>query len=417
MKRIVIIAVAAVLGAGVLPLGTAASRADEAVFSSYGADASATSVHVLSYTNALTNFATGFLDNSYPLASTHLDAGPASQAVASILDTGPLGVTGEGQVKPNLDMISPGSGDLVTQPQYAVARYPGPSSASLSDGGSVAEARADAISAQASAALVAGSADDATSNVKVDQVTGVVTGESRGHVNRAVFGNGLLNISDVDVLARVTIEDSKVTPHYEISVGGATVNNTPVKITDKGVVVADEPLPGSDVMTQVVNEQLNGALASSGFEVFVTPPVVTTDTGQATVEVTGVHVKYTAPNPDPSVPTLSVDYILGEARAFSFGVPADVSGEDLVPSLDTVLPDLTSVEGATDFGDVSGAVSELTPQSGAASLQPPSRRLTTAPVSVRRPRPTWLVVIYLVWQVLVLMTGGALLWSRKDPVG
>jgi hypothetical protein len=403
------LAVALPAGLAVIP-----ARADDAAFSSYGADASATGVHLLSYTNALTNFATGFVDNSYPLASTHLDAGPASQAVASVADTGPLGVTAEGQVKPNLEMISPGSGELVSQPQYAVARYPGTPSASLDNAGAVARSDADSNGAQAVAAFMAGSADNAVSSVRVDPIIGTVIGEGHSHVNRFTVGGGLLDLANVDVVARVTVEGTKVTPYYAISVGSATVNGMPVQVTDKGVVVQGAPLPGSDAMTQVVNEQLNGALAAAGLGVSATAPKIVTDAGQATVEVSGVHVHYTAPNPDPSVPTLSYDFIVGEARAFSFGVPATPTTDSLSPSAE--LPTtITDVQGATDLGDISGAVGDLSPQiANTAAPRRIANPLTAVPAAFRRPRPTWLVPIYVIWQLLMLITGGALVWSRGD---
>jgi hypothetical protein len=406
MKPVKLVLAAAALACCVLPAGRAAAQTPTAVLSAYGGDAAATGIHILSYTNGLTNFATGFVDNAYPLANTHLDAAPATQAVASIADSGPLGATAQGVVAPHYPL---------EQPQYAIAKYPGPASDSLSQGGSVAEVTADANSATAHGAYVAGSVDDARSSVKVDQIAGTVLGESTGHVSGIVFGDGLLKITGVDVSARVLVEGTKVTPHYEINVASATVNDMPVQITDKGVVVQGEPLPGSDAMTAVVNEQLNAALASSGLSVFVTPPQIKTDQAQATVSVSGVHVHYTAPNPDPSVPTLTYDYILGEARAFGFGVAGVSSDDSLLGGVETSLPDLTNVEGtSTDLGDVSGAVTELTPETGNASLRPPARSLNAAPASFRRPRPTWLVPIYLIWQALVLATGGVLLWSRRD---
>ena len=163
MKRVIASVAAVMLTVGVALVAVApVAHADDsnAGFSSYGADATATGIHVLSYTNGLTNFATGFLDNSYPLASSHMDAGPATQAVASVGDSGPLGATAQGvaqdlcaptgQISPDIPaqcyavLAASPVPIAVEQPQYAVARYPGGApAASQSQGGTVAESVAD----------------------------------------------------------------------------------------------------------------------------------------------------------------------------------------------------------------------------------------------------------------------------------
>ncbi len=423
--------VAAVLLAAVgLGLGavTTSVFAAEPAFTAYGADGSGTGVHVLGYTNGLTNFASGFLDNAYPLAVSHIDAAPAAQAVASVADTGPLGATGVGQVQANVPNVA-------SQPQYAIASYPGRPTASLSQGTSVAEASADQDGAQSRGAVGAvgtggsvesdadvahTSGDEGSSRARVDQVARTVIAAATGHVSRAVFGSGVLKIADVNVTAGVTSDGSKATPSYTIAVGSATVNGMPVAITEKGVVVQNAPLPGSDAVTQVVNGQLNQALASEGLAVRVTAPTITTSAGQSSVQVSGVHVSYTAPNPNPSVPTLTFNYILGEARAFAFGVLA--TGSDAAPEPVGAAVDAGSVD-STDIGSVSGAIVSPSPELSAVGSGLPttrSGRSSTAgllSVSARRVRPTWLVPIYFIWQALVLATAGALVWSRGDPRG
>jgi hypothetical protein len=432
MRGRVAVAVAAVAMLGLTPIGGVASRAATTSLISYGADAAGTGVHVLGSTNNFTNFATGFLDNSYPLASTHLDAGPASQATATVLDTGPLGTTAEGVAKPPVTDNTP-FGFLVAQPQYAVATYPGRTSDSTGQGLSVATALALQNSAEAHGALSSvgtggsvekptdagrGAADEASSAVTVDPDGGKVRSSSSGYVRRAAFGGGALVISGVEVQASVDATGSDATPHYSVAVESATVNGTPVAITDKGVV-AQDPVPGSDVQNQIVNEQLNAALAGAGLKVFATAPKVTRDGPQATVEVSGVHVSYVAPNPDPSVPTLTYDYILGEARAFAFAVP-DESGDFEDVSAGSA-ESSGSGEISSDFGSTSGAIEALAPESlvggisqGGSSTPGSVRAL---PASFHRPRPTWLVPIYIIWQALMIATGFVLVWSRREADG
>jgi hypothetical protein len=391
-----VLAAAAVVALAVLPTGRASRAADQSL-ETYGADASGTSIHALGQTNALTNFRTGFIDNSYPLASSHLDASPATQATATVADTGPLGSTAQSQAP-----------TVLVQPQYAIATYPGQANAATAEGPSIAEAAAEETAASAHSAAAAVGADEAASRVSVNRTTGDVDASSTSHVQRAAFGANVLVISGVDVRASVTANGGKATPHYDISVASATVNGTPVAITDKGVVAA-EPVPGSDAAAATINEQLNQALAGAGINVFVTPPLVDVKGTQATVFASGVHVVYTAPAVDPSVPTLTIEYVLGEARAFGFAVAGEPATES--PSIGA------TVDLGSDIGTVAGAVTPLVPQPSSGLRRAGTGAQVGAgalPVSYRRPRPTWLVPMYLIWQALVLATAGVLVWSRRD---
>ena len=397
--------------------------------SAYGADASGTGVRVLGATNAFPNFRTGFLDNSYPLATSHIDASPASQATASVADTGPLGSTAASQA------------NGAQQPQYAVASFPGTAKATKSAGVSVADAAALETAASSRGAVIAvgsagpGSVEDpkdplhtgadaAESHVSIDRATSKVSAESSGHVARATFGGGALVISALNTHASVTIERGRATPHSAVEIGDVTVNGTPVKLSDKGVVVDKDPLPGSDALTQVVNDQLTSALRNAGLEVFLTPPRITVSGASATVATAGVHVRYTAPAVDPSVPSLSLEYILGEARAFAFATGAAASAS-ATPSAGAGLgaaSGTTEASGTEPAATVAGPSGEssLGVTSPLASL--PSSATTNetstlqaAPAFVRASaRPTWLLVMYLVWQALVIAAAGVVLWWRAE---
>ena len=414
-------AAVAVVAATVVPAGGGLAAADN-VLSAYGADAAGTGVHVIGGSNAFPDFRTGAVDNSYPLAAAHVDASPAALATASVADTGPLGQT------------AAATANGVQQPQYATANYPVTPTDSKGEGTSVAEATVTETTADARGSVgTAGSggpgagespddpahtsSDTGEGHATVDRATGAVTARSVGHVDHATFGGGVLVIGSVDVTAQVVAQLDAASPSYTVAVGGATVNGTPVQITDKGVVVRDAPLPGSDAMTKVVNEQLNQALTSSGFEVFVAPPVVDASGPRASVFVSGVHVRYTQPAAAPSVPTQSVEYVLGEARAFAFTVaaapaapaapPAVTSGGSAPSSGGTVAPTVaggstTPVTGATA---TTVAVTAPDGDDDAAAAQPI--------LSVLPRRPTWLVVLYFVWQALVIGTAATLVWWRR----
>ncbi|HEV7686917.1 MAG TPA: hypothetical protein VGQ80_10120, partial [Acidimicrobiia bacterium] len=59
----------------------------------YNGTVSATAVHAQAGSSAFPNYATGAVDNHYPLAAARLDSSPNAQAYSSPLDTGPLGQT------------------------------------------------------------------------------------------------------------------------------------------------------------------------------------------------------------------------------------------------------------------------------------------------------------------------------------
>jgi len=437
MRRAALMTAAASLGATAVALAavfsTGALADTTPELSSYGADASGTGVHVLGATNAFPNFRTGFLDNSYPLATSHLDASPATQATASVADSGPLGSTAAG--------LANGT----QQPQYAVASFPGTAKASKTQGVSTADAAATETAAASRGAVVTigssgaatvedpkdplhTSADAAASRVAIERATRTVAATSSGHVARALFGGGALVISGVDVRASVLTDGRRATPHYEVAIADVTVNGTPVKITDKGVVVQKDPLPGSDAMTQVVNEQLSAALRGAGLEVFLAPPRVTVTGTGATVAMTGVHVRYTAPSLGASVPSASFEYVLGEARAFAFAVNGAAgagSSAAVAPSVGGgastgEAPAIEGSGGSTSDATTTGAAvapdrlsNTATGRSTSASPSPSTA--LTAPALVRATgRPTWLLVMYLIWQALVIVTAGVVLWWRGE---
>ena len=371
-------------------------------------------MHALAASNAFLNFRTGAVDNSYPLATTHLDASPAASGTASIADTGPLGATAAG--------LANGA----QQPQYATANFPGQANASKTEGGSVAEAAATDSSADARGALAAvtsngpgsvekqgdgaqTSSDYGESHVCRHRATGLITARGDGRVDRASFAGGVFVVSGSHVTASITSDGSTATPAFQIDAGNVTVNGTPVKVTDKGIELAGTPV-GGDAVQQVINGQLNQALTTAGLQVFVTGPEVVLQGGSGHIAVSGLHVRYAQPTISPSIPAQTVEYILGEARAFAFAVPATPRPTS-PPSTSGATTDGTS-------GTPTGATSTR-PATGTAAA--PSAQATTEeaaaqqvnPVALIRRKPTYLVWLYLIWQTLVVATGGALVWWRR----
>jgi len=98
------------LAPGVLLVAAAEGGAAQEL-GNYNGTVSGTALHVQAGSAAFPNFASGAIDNHYPLAAARLDSSPFANAVASPLDTGPLGQT-----------IA--AGGQQNQPQYADVRCP-----------------------------------------------------------------------------------------------------------------------------------------------------------------------------------------------------------------------------------------------------------------------------------------------------
>ena len=404
MKRIAVVACLAVCVIGpTVGSAVGAQTSSAPQYSSYGADAGGTGVHALGASNAFPNFRTGAVDNSYPLATSHLDLA-ATQATASVADSGPLGATGAGQA------------NGAQQPQYATASYPGQDKASLSQGGSVAEAQATPTSAHSRGAVSGAtsngpgavekkddgaqtSSDYGESTVAITTDTGDVVATGDGRVDRATFAGGVFEVAGAHVTSEVRVSNGTATPAYTIDAGNATVNGTPVKITDKGVESANPPPAGSDALQQVINGQLNQAMKAAGLEVFLTAPDVATEGASGHVAVSGLHVRYTQPNDNPAVPTQSVEYILGEARAFAFVVPA--SGGPPVSA--SAGPSATTPLGSTSGGTTTATRPSPTSAPGSSeTAAAPSSGDSSTPIALVRRKPTYLVWLYLIWQTLVV---------------
>src|SRR5690349_18654401 len=100
------------LGVGMMISATGARAAT--VYDVVNMTVNASSIHVISNSNAFPNFRTGAIDNSYAYAHAHVDGSPFAQGRSSPLDTGPLV-----QLQAATNPIKP-----FAQPQYADVRFP-----------------------------------------------------------------------------------------------------------------------------------------------------------------------------------------------------------------------------------------------------------------------------------------------------
>lgn len=480
----------ALLLAPLVPPGRGEASPDLAV---YNGTVSATAVHVQAGSNAFPNFASGIVDNRYPLAAAHQDSSPFSLAYSSPLDTGATGQTAAGTAQQR-------------QPQYAEVRCPpqcddqsvlvgsepGPCASSQATEQKVtAGARAAGVSrGRSSGALVLDpdraaalrtalsawrdrfltiddalrhpiptadtpdgfEGDAARSESRLDGSALVLTGDSA--VGWVSLGSGAIMLRDVSVHVVVT-NDGTPKKDVAIRIGAAEVGGTPVTIGPDGVSVKGQVLPGLAGNAEQATAALNQALGQAGVEVRSLAPAEQTADHQLTLDAVGVLIRLAPPSPAPGTPAQFTTLAVGEVFTDSLAVPGTAGGE-----LDDGLPDAlggtaatepfppTDTVGATDrpgsFADqgtgttltadasipgpatsisrrpasdsASPVTSEPLPVPAQANRAPAPNRLGAASQAVRlgaREKPTALLLLYFLWQSLILGTVASLWLWRK----
>jgi DNA polymerase-3 subunit gamma/tau len=516
----------------------AAGRGGAAVeLGNYNGTVSATAVHAQAGSSAFPNYATGAVDNHYPLAAARLDSSPNAQAYSSPLDTGPLGqtVAASGQQNqpqyadtrcppqcddkpvtvggvpgpfassqtsdhkaiataqsggvalgggapappggggaPALPSLPPKSGNSTPNPAPAsAASGPSPLATPASgalDAGRVAalrtalvdwrarfltadDARRYAMPAADTPDGIAG--DTARSESRLDGSTLVLDGTSS--VGRLVLGGGALVLHDVNVRATVT-NDGTPKKTVTVNVGAAEVGGTPVTIGADGVSVNGQAVAGVAGGGAQASAALNQALGQAGVEVRSLAPSLQQTDHQLTLDAVGVLIRLAPASPAPGVPAQFTALAVGEVFADSLAVPGDAGGQldDGLPGGiggDTgSLPSPPSDAGATggpadlsraagpgavaaagpafasdagSFGNGSsgssgssglGASGSALGSGGSSTAAGRPSRLASPAASRRlvgRHKPTSLLLLYLIWQVLVIGTVASLYLWRK----
>jgi len=306
------------------------------------------------------------------------------------------------------------------------------------------------------------SGDTARSEARVDGSTLILDGTSS--VGEVVLGGGALTLRGVNVKVSVT-NDGTPKKTVTVNVGSALVGGTPVTIGSDGVSVNGQAVPGIAEAGPQASKALNEALAKSGLEVRSLGPSEQLSDHQLTLDAVGVLVRLAPASPAPGVPAGFTAMAVGEVFADSLAVPGEAgSGE-----LDDGLPDigdassvtapatesgapadaataygsadlasgagdtgatggsdgsaLTGSSGGTGFGAgslgsgaASGSSGAALGSTGASSAGPASTGLA-APAASRRlvghEKPVKLLLLYLLWQSLVIGTVASLYLWRK----
>ncbi|HEV7535888.1 MAG TPA: hypothetical protein VGP90_09650, partial [Acidimicrobiia bacterium] len=482
--------------------------------------------HAQAGSSAFPNFATGAIDNHYPLAAARLDSSPNAQAYSSPLDTGPLGQTAAGSGQQN----QPQYADTRCPPQcddkpVVIGGQPGPFASSQTadhkaialaqsggvalgggapappggggggapalptfppkstgsapladsptadsptaapefprlDGGRVAALRS-ALLAWRARFLTADDAgryampaadtpdgiagDTARSESRLDGSTLVLDGTSS--VGRLVLGGGALVLHNVNVRVNVT-NDGTPKKTVTVTVGAAEVGGTPVTIGADGVSVNGQAVPGLAGAGAQAGAALNQALGQAGVEVRSLAPSLQQSDHQLTLDAVGVLIRLAPASPAAGVPAQFIAMAVGEVFADSLAVPGDAGGElddglpDDIGGPTGSLPSASTDPGTgagTDLSGAAGAVAGAGPSfasdvssigngssapSGSASgaglgtgsTSTGSSRLASPAASRRllgHHKPTALLLLYLIWQSLVIGTVASLYLWRK----
>ena len=432
-------------------VGASQDDTQAANYDVYNGQVSATADREQVGTSVDANFSAGAIDNFYPLAYTDV-AVAGTNALATWADTGPFvqAVLGGGL-----------NGEVLAQPQYVHAQYPGTqnpgpkstgtgasASASVTPASATATAYADAAgntptadqSAATQQALATSLAawkqkfmgapaaaptapptcstanptsngtdgDTGIDSVYFDSVKGfITTGSSR--VQSSSFGGGQIVIDKVRVDATITNPGDGSAPKNSVSiqVGSASVCGVPVSIGKDGVTVVSPLVPADQV--QQVSQALNAALAQAGFSVHLITPVQAVEGSSEHVDAVGVQVAWVQPGSltPPGVPSQFVTHTLGDVVL------------DNEATLSPPTSSLLGTGGASlSSGFSGGGYSTTTTTSGgtgstATPVQqaPPKHPAAPASVRITPSRPGWLLLFYLAWQALLIGTAASIyLW-------
>jgi hypothetical protein len=269
--------------------------------------------------------------------------------------------------------------------------------------------------------------DTSSSSVTVSPAGALVaTGDARLH--QASFGGGALVMHAVHTAVTIT---NAGTPKADISttVGDAAVGGVPVSIGQGGVTVGPQVVPADQV--QQATAQLNAVLTAAGITVGTLAPAVKTSSSQETVTATAATVTIDQPGP----PQQTVRHNLGNVFVDNLAVPSAAAAAPALDAGDTSGAGLTAGSGSA--GGLSSSVGDVSGGFGSSGASAPSTGLASAPGSApsaspaaqassdanlnaatlagQHVKPTWLLVMYLIWQVLMLGTTATVWWWRSTP--
>jgi hypothetical protein len=241
----------------------------------------------------------------------------------------------------------------------------------------------------------------AITETNFDSKTGALMSRGDSRVARVSLGGGAIVLKGVHTKVITTDDGTEPKTQTVIEIASAEVGGVPVTIGPNGVSVNGTQVPGIGDAVQQASGQLNGALAQAGYVIEALKPTLKKSAGQLTVDASAAHIHFVQPQVAPGVPIVFYDLYLGEV---------------FVDQLGTVS---TAVGGGLGGGsNIGGGGSQFIPgtqgipgspgTSGTSGTTGPGGGLT----KLLHSKPAYLLLLYAMWQVLILGTAASLWWMR-----
>ena len=262
----------------------------------------------------------------------------------------------------------------------------------------------------------------ARSEARLDDGVLVLTGNAVA--GQVTMGGGLLVLHNVTVTVTIT-NDGTPKKTVAINVGAAEVGGTPVTIGPDGVAVKGQAVPGVGGNSAQANAALNQALGQAGFEVRSLAPSEKVRDHQMSIDAVGVIIRFAPPSPAPGVPAQFTSMAVGEVFVDSLAVPGGDGLLDDGLSYDPISGELLPDGSFGDVGLFGGAFGSDDDSFGNGSRSGSSRpgsasgsragsQLASGRL-VTNDKPILLLLLYLLWQSLVIGTVVSLhLWRKAE---
>ncbi|HEV2686281.1 MAG TPA: hypothetical protein VGW79_06555 [Actinomycetota bacterium] len=243
----------------------------------------------------------------------------------------------------------------------------------------------------------------AISETTFDPATGVLKLRGDSRVARVSLGSGAIILHGVHTIITMIDDGTGPKSTMSMSVASAEVGGVPVSIGPDGVSVNGTQVPGVGDAIQQASDQLNTALAQTGWSITAAKPTIAQSLGQKTIDSSAVLVKFAPAAPAPGVPTIFTYYWIGQVFADQLGTVGTQLGSG---SSGGSFPGSNGTPGSTQFvpGTNGTPGSAGTTGTGGANVGGLQRLLKT--------KSLYLLLLYFLWQAIIIGTGASLWWLR-----
>ena len=243
----------------------------------------------------------------------------------------------------------------------------------------------------------------AISETTFDPATGVLKLRGDSRVARVSLGSGAIILHGVHTIITMIDDGSGPKSTMSMSVASAEVGGVPVSIGLDGVSVDGTQVPGVGDAIQQASDQLNTALAQAGWSIVAAKPNIVQSSGEKTIDASAVLVKFAPAAPAPGVPTIFTDYWIGQVFADQLGTVGTPLGSGggggFLPGSNGTPGSTQFIPGTNGTPGSSGSIGQ-----GAANVGGLQRLL--------KEKPLYLLLLYFLWQVIIIGTGASLWWLR-----